>query len=650
VQHYRGYSFSVFWVGIMSTGYVVFLGVILLIVIYVYVYRKKFGIEGFISYTVDDPSAKAACAPKTLVQDPVKPDVAQLGVGSIPPSKAVGEIPYSTYAPRRAASMPYRNPGTEPSRYINILSALQQFQAFFGFEAPALESECSPTVVLPLQTARADMSRLQTQSDVLERNPGIPSTITTKELAQMMSNLRYLQKEARKYKANSGTELLGGNSYSGKVVEGFRAEGFASQTKTTGKIKIIKKSKDEGFTNGAEESDVPAGDSEFTEIFFDEESGIFFDLQGNIYDPVEVLSMYGIENVFNENEEPIVLDTELINELGLTQEQLQELGIDGETEDSELAPACTPATLTKLTSFRIALDSVITNLKKGTANSDDTITLARISTFERLRNDIDAIIVDLSDGNITQDQVPVCYEDIEKATNELSDIDKSIGTVIRNVSLPPALATLFPSDMNYKDKISISELGEDILSYMDELVDGLSWKAKGDISMEVKYDSQRALDIANANATKGSVKGASAEAVDNTDYASASASASAPEATNTYNATSTSYIYGRPSGASTEAYADRPTGLNADGTRIILQDPVAGGFDWKGRAEHVCGQIKSLGMEPTAFGCVKAADVGSNYSWRGNVAMVCSRLKSTTDPGLPVSAGCPPASWDGWKS
>ena len=191
---YSTYVFSVFWLGIMTKGYVMFVGVILLIVVYVYLYRKKFGIqESFISYTVDDPSAKAACAPKTLVRDPVQPETAQLGVGSIPPSKAVGEIPSSSYTPSRAASMPYRNPGTEPARYINILSALQQIQAFFGFEAPALESECSPTVVLPLQTAWADMAQLQTQSDVLERNPGIPSTITTKQLAQMMSNIRYLQ-------------------------------------------------------------------------------------------------------------------------------------------------------------------------------------------------------------------------------------------------------------------------------------------------------------------------------------------------------------------------------------------------------------------------------------------------------------------------
>ena len=535
-----------------------FVGVILLIIVYIYVYRKNV-YEPFISYTVEDPDAKAACAPKTLVRDPVQPETAQLGVGSIPPSKAVGEIPSSTYTPSRAASMPYRNPGTEPSRYINILSALQQFQAFFGFEAPALESECSPTVVLPLQTARADMGQLQTQSDVLERNPGIPSTITSKELAQMMSNLRYLQKMARKFNANSGTELLGANSYSGKVVESF-------------------------------------------------------------------------EDAAEEEEE------------------------DDTIENFEGAEAAdnTPATAAQLTAFKSAIESALTSLRSGTANATDPITLARVAVLDRLRRDVESIIIDLDKGNIRASQVPVYYEDISGIANRLGDTDKSIGTVIRNVSLPPVLSKLFPSDMNYKDKITIAELSDDIRSYMDTLVDGMSWKASGDVAVELKYDSQRAVDIAKANGAVASAKGSRLLAGGMTED---DGGINPYSVGSNADSSSTSYVYDRSgasapsySSSSVEAYSGRPTGLNADGSRIILQEPAVGGFDWKGRAESICDQIKSRGMDPTAFGCVKAADVGAGYSWRGNVAMVCSRLEGTTDPGLPVSAGCPPKGWAGWKS
>ena len=45
------------------------------------------------------------------------------------------------------------------------------------------------------------------------------------------------------------------------------------------------------------------------------------------------------------------------------------------------------------------------------------------------------------------------------------------------MSLPPVLAKLFPSEMNYKDKLTLSELSDDIRSYMDTLTDGMSWKA-----------------------------------------------------------------------------------------------------------------------------------------------------------------------------
>jgi hypothetical protein len=498
-----------------------FVGVILLIVVYVYVYRKKFSLEfgplteGFTS----------RCSSKSLVRDPVRPEVAQLGVGTLLPTKAVGEIPSSAYTPSRAASLPYRNPGTEPARYIHILSALQQFQAFFGFEAPALESECSPTVVLPLQTARADMSQLETQSDVLERNPGIPSVITTKELAQMMSNLRYLQKMARKMGANSGTAILGATEE--PTVEGF-VDTHSELSGTT-----------EGFEDGAD---------------------------------------------------------------------------------------AIPATTAQLRAFKQALETAIQSLRTGTANATDSITVARISTLDRLRRDVEDIILDLEKGAIEETSVPIYYSDISGIADRLTDMDKSIGTVIRNVSLPPVLARLFPSDMNYKDKMSLAELNDQIYAYMDTLTDGLSWKASGDVAVELKYDSQRAVDIAKAGVRKKQID----------DPYSVESNA---------NSTATSYVYDR---GSTESYTDRPTGLNADGTRIIQEDPPAGGFDWKERADAVCRQIKARGLEPAAFGCVKPADVSAEYSWRGNVAMVCKRLESSTDPGLPMSVGCPPREWAGW--
>ena len=527
----------------MTGGYIIFIGLVVLVLIYTFVYRKTY-FEPFISYTVEDTQAKAACSPKTLVKDPVKPDAAQLGVGTVKPAKETGSLPWSSYKPSRAAVLPYRNPGTEPARYIQVLSAMEQIQAFFGFEAPALESECSPTVALPLQQARADLAQLVTQVDVLERNPGVPSVITTKELTSIMSNVRYLQKEARKIKANSGTELLGANASAGQVHEGFASQRDARPSS-------LKMS--EGF-----------------------------------------------------------------------------LGTIDDSTTIEEEVASTPATQTQLIAFKTAIEQSITTLKKSTADSTDAVTTARLASLDRLRRDVEDIIVALENGDIKAEEVPIYYEDIQAVSEKLGDTSNTIGTIIRNVALPPALAKLFPADMNWKDKITLSEIGKSIDTYMGELTDGMSWSAKGDIGVELKYDSPRSLELAQAQKALKSIS--TNGDMTNTAFASSGGSVSSPFSEDG------SMI----DPVASTGYEGRISGLNPDGTRIMMAEPTVGGFDWKERAGHICASIKKAGMEPKMFGCVDPKDVSDAYSWRGNVALLCNRLKSSTDPGLPISMGCPP--------
>lgn len=541
----------------MSSGYIAFIAVVVLIILYIVVYRKTN--EGFLSYTVEDTQAVAACAPKTLVSDPIKPDVAQLGVGTIAPNAAVGSIPSSTYTPSRAAALPYRNVGTEPARYIQILSAMEQIQAFFGFEAPALESQCSPSVALPLQQARADLGQLITQVDVLERNPGVPSTITSKQLAQIMGNVRYLQKEARKMKTVRGTELLGGHVAS--------VEGFESQC---GSYPSASKMR-EGFESQEE------------------------------------------------------VDAEMDAEM---------------EEDADIDVPNTPATLEELKAFKNAVESAIQALRTETANSQDDTTIGRIAVYDDIRNYVSEIIDFVERGELAEDQIPIYSEDIEIIIANLGDTSKAIGTIVRNVSLPPALAQLFPGDMNIKDKITLEEIGADINSYMKELTQGLSWTAKGDIGIELKYDSERAVDIAKARniRTSNNLNPGGTDLYSTTDDMAVGLGGANAMATRVQDTTN-------EIGA-----LSRESGLNADGTRIISAEPVVGGFDWKERAGHICASIKKAGMEPASFGCVDSKSVSDSYSWRGNVAMVCNRLEGTTDPGLPLTMGCPPRTWDGWRT
>ena len=183
--------------------------------------------------------------------------------------------------------------------------------------------------------------------------------------------------------------------------------------------------------------------------------------------------------------------------------------------------------------------------------------------------------------------------------------------------------------MNWKDKITLSEIGKSIDSYMGELADGMSWSAKGDIGVELKYDSPRSLELAQA---QKAVKSISTNGDMTNTFASSGGSVSSPFSEDG------SMI----DPVASTGYEGRITGLNPDGTRIMMAEPTVGGFDWKERAGHICASIKKAGMEPKMFGCVNPKDVSDAYSWRGNVALLCNRLKSSTDPGLPISMGCPP--------
>jgi hypothetical protein len=88
---------------------------------------------------------------------------------------------------------PYRDPSLEPANYMRILRVKEELQAFFGFQAPLLEDRGDPSIQIPLTRARADMSELIDVQSVLERNPGLQSRITQKQLDDIMSNLSYLR-------------------------------------------------------------------------------------------------------------------------------------------------------------------------------------------------------------------------------------------------------------------------------------------------------------------------------------------------------------------------------------------------------------------------------------------------------------------------
>lgn len=114
-------------------------------------------------------------------------------------------------------SLPNADPSLEKAPYAELKNTLETARGFLKIEAPKMSDMSDPSVQLPLTTLRADVNRLKDEIAVLDRNPGIESTLTQSDLDGINSNLAYLQK---KWRATA-------NSLSG-YVEGFSSGQRAS--------------------------------------------------------------------------------------------------------------------------------------------------------------------------------------------------------------------------------------------------------------------------------------------------------------------------------------------------------------------------------------------------------------------------------------
>ena len=112
-------------------------------------------------------------------------------------------------------SLPYQDPSSERANFQRILSVQTTLQGFLDQEASRISDISDPAIVLPLTTARGDLTRLRNEVMVLRRNPGINSTLTQGDVDGIEANLAYLQ---RMWRLNVYNDV--------NDVEGFQVEGF----------------------------------------------------------------------------------------------------------------------------------------------------------------------------------------------------------------------------------------------------------------------------------------------------------------------------------------------------------------------------------------------------------------------------------------
>jgi hypothetical protein len=192
---------------------------LLTVLITLFVVAKVYAKEGFVGYVPLNTDSKPKIPDNipTPVNDAViNPEMASSLPGGLPTA------PYQQIG--RNLPTPYADPSLVKTTRQRILNVLESLKGFLAFQATEIEDRSDPSIQLPLQMARGDFQRLQSEANVLQRNPGLTPHMTAMDIAQIEDNLAYLQVEA---------EMVGVNRpYQSSVHDADLEEGFQSGDKT----------------------------------------------------------------------------------------------------------------------------------------------------------------------------------------------------------------------------------------------------------------------------------------------------------------------------------------------------------------------------------------------------------------------------------
>jgi hypothetical protein len=561
----------------MQKAFLFFLAVAIILLL---AYAKP--VEGFTSIMgMQITDVNAGTPPALYTKLPVKqPNVvslAEAGVGNIQPSPpSAGTLPSAPVEQRsKETPNPYRDPSMEPAKYIRILSVKEDLQAFFGFQAFMLEDRNDPAIQMPLTRARADMAELIDVQSVMERNPGLQSRITNKQLDDIQSNLRYLRAILRDLEASGAIQPQALESFTGMEDQEEEAvEGFQSPPKRIKPRKFVRK---------------PAV-------------------------AAAAVAASAATNVKEVASQP-----------------------KAAPEPTTFDPSGKRATLKQLQEFQTKVVVEITRLNASGTN--DPVIVGRITTLNRIKDDVDQVIDQLQRGVITPKTVPIYSADIERALPLLGRANAPLPTLLKKTGLPPAVQNLFPGGLSPRDTEQANQINNIVQGYMKNIFEGTSWG----LNVNVNYDNPNILKLkAAANAPS--------DGLPVTGLPGVKATASKPGMK----------IERKVNGVAVKAKVETPAtssedrgfdgGLPGLATSRTLPTPKSGKLDWKQRSQEIKEQVRKRGLNPMNFGALPDdAVVSDSFSWRGYAQMMCARLNTTMDPGLATTVGCPSQSWSGWR-
>ena len=261
-----------------------------------------------------------------------------------------------------------------------------------------------------------------------------------------------------------------------------------------------------------------------------------------------------------------------------------------------------PATVTELTTFATKIDNQIQTL--AASGTNEPVTKKRISDLTGMKAYIQGIVDQINANTLSPSDVLITQNDIKTAFKIISTPNSSTADALSTLGIQNI--TSGTSSTNPK---AISNANKLVDRLTDKIIKGVT------ASFNVSYP---------ANTVGPS-------SIDQTGFPSMG------DLDNVSNAKFTP----SDAGMITDPLASTPMDAGRQ---------KASHFDWKQRAKEIEDQVKKRGLRPEDFGITGIQNPSKEFSWKGYARMICTRLQATMDPALPVTCGCPPMDWKGWRN
>ena len=280
-------------------------------------------------------------------------------------------------------------------------------------------------------------------------------------------------------------------------------------------------------------------------------------------------------------------------------------------------------------------------MRLSASGTTDLLVQKRVATLTNIKNDINTIVDQVTANTLPASEIPIKSSDIKNMLPMLGDMSQPLPQLIQQNQLPQGLGNLLPSSAQ-QDPETMRQINRLVDRYADQIIKGVS------ASFTVQYEPP--TDYVSSKGPKGPQGPAfkppkAGSKPPNADF-------KPPKGSSTVDSTGFPSLFDLNS-ASQQQFMPYDSG--APVTDCMAPTPQDAGrgpsqFDWKQRTKEIEDQVRKRGIRPEDVGMMPPnTKVSPDFSWKGYARMICTRLQATMDPALPVTCGCPPMDWKGWR-